>query len=254
MLIHDVPYFHPFPRFVPLQAGLRRSYLADVAAGGAAMRLRLPPRGACARRVPVCVASAGFSDVIAAVLAADSVAVDDKAADDSGAAAPPPLLRIPANRMVFADAAASAVAAADDEKRADDDGPMTGFADASPLHSGNKELTYARERGYFDAHLRDGRRAVVVLGDRPGDVAAVDGLRSLRRRKAPPPPRNGGGGGGDHDSDDARAGGEQGDDGDGGDDDGAMVVLAICLCGRVCRALACFACLRSLCGCHVRHE
>ena len=214
MLIHDVPYFHPFPRFVPLQAGLRRSYLADVAAGGAAMRLRLPPRGACARRVPVCVASAGFSDVIAAVLAADSVAVDDKAADDSGAAAPPPLLRIPANRMVFADAAASAVAAADDEKRADDDGPMTGFADASPLHSGNKELTYARERGYFDAHLRDGRRAVVVLGDRPGDVAAVDGLR----RAPPPPPR--GGGGGDRNDDDTDRRGDEGDD-------GATVILAI---------------------------
>ena len=190
-----------------LQAGLRRSYLTDVAAGGA-MRLR-PGCGAFLRSaracdVPVCVASAGFSDVIAAVLAAEGVAVDD-AADDGAAAAQAPLLRISANRMVFGDAAAAAAAA-------DDDSPITGFADASPLHSANKDQTYARERGYFDAHLRDGRRVVVVLGDRPGDVAAVDGLR-----RAPPPPR---GGGGDRNDDDTDRRGDEGDD-------GATVILAI---------------------------
>lgn len=91
--------------------------------------------------IPMLVVSAGFSDLIERFLARFPVRAGT--------------VRVSANRMVF------------------ENGLLRAWEPhAGPCHSQNKELTYVRERSFFEGAPRH----ALVLGDKPHDVHCLRGV------------------------------------------------------------------------------
>eukprot|EP00614_Pseudopedinella_elastica_P023268 CAMPEP_0172628620 /NCGR_PEP_ID=MMETSP1068-20121228/162908_1 /TAXON_ID=35684 /ORGANISM="Pseudopedinella elastica, Strain CCMP716" /LENGTH=335 /DNA_ID=CAMNT_0013438891 /DNA_START=70 /DNA_END=1080 /DNA_ORIENTATION=- len=111
------------------------------------------------QETPVLIVSAGIADLIEAFL------------EQSFGARPGPLLRVSANRMVFSGTG----------DHPSGDRPVVGWAPAGgPCHSHNKNLTFSRERSFFDAACMPAAgpvRHALVLGDRPYDVRVTELVR-----------------------------------------------------------------------------
>lgn len=93
-------------------------------------------------QVPVLIVSAGYSNVIEEVLAADPVTAR--------------WCEISSNRLMFGD-----------------DGHLVAIEPGEPITSFNKGRTLERNRIWFEQHAL--RKTVLVLGDKPSDLQVMDG-------------------------------------------------------------------------------